>query len=102
MISVVFPAPARADERHLPARFGHEIDVFHERPITVLVTADVKIEALNNVSSQHVLDEGEGQSSVAQWREEHEAFWNSISSDRGGIRIDDDTKVVLEHFTVER
>lgn len=28
--------------------------------------------------------------------------FNSISSDRGGIRIDDDTKVVLEHFTVER
>lgn len=68
----------------------------------MLVTADVKIEVLNNVSSQHVLDEGEGQSSVAQWREEHEAFRNSISSDRGGIRIDDDTKVVLEHFTVER
>lgn len=73
-----------------------------EWPIAVLVTTDVQIEALNNVSFQHVLDEGEGQSSVAQWREEHEAFWNSISSDLGGIRIDDDTKVVLEHFTVER
>ncbi|ASW24306.1 hypothetical protein PG2105B_0986 [Bifidobacterium pseudolongum subsp. globosum] len=47
-------------------------------------------------------DEGEGQSSVAQWREEHEALGTSISSDLGGITIDDDTKVMLEHFTVER
>lgn len=73
-----------------------------ERPIAVLVTTNVQIEALKDVSFQHVLDEGEGQSSIAQWREEHEAFWDSISPDLGGITIDDDTKIVLEHFKVER
>ncbi|WP_353934185.1 ASCH domain-containing protein [uncultured Bifidobacterium sp.] len=47
-----------------------------ERPIAVPVTTYVRIEALDNVSFHHALDEGEGQSSVAPWHKGHEAFWN--------------------------
>lgn len=52
---------------------------------------------------QHAVDEGEGLTTVAEWREVHEGFWNGAEhtvSTGGTAVLDDDTWVVLERFRV--
>ncbi|RZQ63472.1 ASCH domain-containing protein [Amycolatopsis suaedae] len=46
---------------------------------------------LADVDLRHAVDEGEGYTTVAQWRSAHEQFWN-------GGDMDDDTMVVAERF----
>jgi len=74
------------------------------RPVAVIETTDVRIVRLEDVNLHHVLAEGEGHRSVAAWREAHESFWASQSMHEFlgemVLRIDDDTPVVLETFTL--
>ncbi|MEU8506524.1 ASCH domain-containing protein, partial [Streptomyces brevispora] len=74
------------------------------REIAVLEVTEVRILRLGDIDLQHVLDEGEGDTSVAQWRAGHERFWHSDEMREGlgdpEFTVDDDTLVVAERFRV--
>lgn len=72
-------------------------------PVCVIQNTAVRVVALRDVPRDHAIAEGEGFSTVAQWRAGHERFWNSPESraELGtDLVIDDDTEVVLERFVV--
>ncbi|WP_240501605.1 ASCH domain-containing protein, partial [Streptomyces neyagawaensis] len=48
-----------------------------ERPVAVIEVTGVRVIPLADVDLAHVVDEGEGHTSVAEWREDHERFWHS-------------------------
>jgi uncharacterized protein YhfF len=74
------------------------------RRVAVIELTDVRVIRLAEVDLQHVLDEGEGDESVAQWRAVHEEFWHSpeIRAELGdpGFTVDDDTLVLAQRFRV--
>jgi uncharacterized protein YhfF len=75
-----------------------------ERPLAVVELTDVEVLRLGDVGLRHALDEGEGYSTVAEWRTAHEAFWHSapmreILGDPG-FTVDDGTLVVAQRFRV--
>lgn len=76
-----------------------------EQPVAVLRYASVSVTRLGVVALQHVLNEGEGHKSLAEWRESHESFWTSENMrqalDDPDFAADDKTLVVLETFYVE-
>ncbi|MCY0904620.1 ASCH domain-containing protein [Arthrobacter sp. H14-L1] len=74
----------------------------HSRPAAVLEVTAVDVCALGHVDLQHAVDEGEGYTSLAQWRADHEAYWHSTQM-RAALEcpdftVDDQTQVVLERF----
>lgn len=76
----------------------------NEQGVAVLVTVDVTVTRLADVTDSHALAEGEGDTTPAQWRRTHEAYWNSAEyrsyfADPTFL-IDDDTLVVFERFRV--
>lgn len=74
------------------------------RRVAAIEVTDIRVVRLNDVDLQHVLDEGEGDTSVAQWRASHEEFWHSAESraELGDpeFMVNDDTLVVAERFRV--
>ncbi|MFD4030907.1 ASCH domain-containing protein [Streptomyces sp. NPDC058637] len=74
------------------------------REIAVVEVTEVRVLPLGSVDLRHALDEGEGHTSVAEWRAGHEAFWHSEEMrDALGdpsFTVDDDTMVVAERFRV--
>jgi uncharacterized protein YhfF len=73
-------------------------------PVTVIETVAVRVLRLGDVDLAHALGEGEGYTSVAQWRAGHESFWHSAQMrkalDDPQFTVDDDTLVVAEEFRV--
>jgi uncharacterized protein YhfF len=76
------------------------------RRVAVIETTGVRVVRLADVDLRHVLDEGEGDESVAQWRAGHEEFWHSpeARAEMGdpGFTVTDDTLVVAQRFRVVR
>ncbi|MFF2730445.1 ASCH domain-containing protein [Streptomyces sp. NPDC058008] len=74
------------------------------REVAVVELTDVRVLPLGAVTLRHALDEGEGHTSVAAWREAHEAFWHSeeMREALGDplFTVDDDTMIVAERFRV--
>ncbi|MFD8689622.1 ASCH domain-containing protein [Streptomyces sp. NPDC059651] len=74
------------------------------REVAVVEVTEVRILRLGDVDLRHVLDEGEGDTSVAGWRAGHERFWHSDEMrealDDPEFTVDDDTLVVAERFRV--
>lgn len=74
------------------------------QPVTVIETVAVRVLRLADVDLAHALGEGEGYTSVAQWRAGHEEFWHSEQFREAigdpDFRVDDDTKVVAVEFRV--
>jgi uncharacterized protein YhfF len=74
------------------------------REIAVVEVTEVRVLRLGDVGLQHVLDEGEGDTSVAQWRAGHERFWHGEEMrealDDPEFTVDDDTLIVAERFRV--
>ncbi|MET7365101.1 ASCH domain-containing protein [Streptomyces sp. NPDC005566] len=74
------------------------------REVAAVELTDVRVVALGSIGLQHALDEGEGYTSVAQWRAGHEAFWHSEEMREAlgdpAFTVDDDTKIVVERFRV--
>ncbi|MFD0275404.1 ASCH domain-containing protein [Kitasatospora sp. NPDC127111] len=72
------------------------------RPVAVTVTTDVRVVRLDEVDLRHALDEGEGYTSVAEWRAVHERFWHSAEMRAAlgdpDFTVDDGTPVILERF----
>ena len=74
------------------------------RRIVIIETTDVEQVRLSEVPWAHARDEGEGYSSLAEWRIAHERFWEGEEL-RAFLRdpnfvVDDDTLVLLERFRV--
>jgi uncharacterized protein YhfF len=74
------------------------------RPVAVIETTSVKVVRLGDVDVSHAIDEGEGYTSVAEWRAGHEAFWHCHDIrrelDDPTFTVNDNTPVVLERFRV--
>ena len=70
--------------------------------VAVIETTGVRVIRLADVDLAHVLGEGEGFASVAEWRAGHEQFWHSpeVREEMGdpGFTVDDDTLVVAQAF----
>ena len=77
------------------------VDSF-ERPVAVIEVTSVVVVRLGDVDLSHALDEGEGFTTLAQWRAAHEAFWHGDEVRQGlgdpDFEVDDETPVVLERF----
>lgn len=76
----------------------------HGRRVAAIETTEVRVVRLADVDLRHVLDEGEGDESVAQWRAGHEGFWHSaeVRAEMGdpSFTVNDDTLVVAQRFRV--
>lgn len=75
-------------------------------PVAVIETTAVRVMRLADVDLDHALGEGEGYTSVAEWRAGHEQFWHSaeIRQEVGDpmFTVDDDTLVVAQEFRLVR
>jgi uncharacterized protein YhfF len=73
-----------------------------DRRVAAIELTEVRVVRLADIDLQHVLDEGEGDESVAQWRAGHESFWHSaeVRAELGdpGFTVDDDTLVLAQRF----
>lgn len=73
-------------------------------PVALIEMADVRVVRLGDIDLPHVLGEGEGYASVAEWRSGHERFWHSrqYREYRGdpGFTVNDDTLAVAQRFRV--
>ena len=73
-----------------------------DRPVGVIEVTDVSVVPLAQVDLAHALDEGEGYTSVAEWRAGHERFWHSeemrAALEDPGFIVADTTPTVLERF----
>lgn len=70
--------------------------------VAVIETTAVEVIRLGDIGLAHALGEGEGYSSVAEWRAGHEGFWHSarMRSALGDpeFTVNDDTLVVAQAF----
>ena len=75
-----------------------------DRRVAAIELTEVRVVRLADIDMQHVLDEGEGDESVAQWRAGHESFWHSaeLRAELGDptFTVNDDTLVLAERFRV--
>ncbi len=75
-----------------------------ERPVVIIETTSVRVVPVSQVDLGHVVDEGEGLTTVAEWRAEHELGWHSPEqrAEFGDpeFTVNDETLVVLERFRV--
>ncbi|MFJ5548929.1 ASCH domain-containing protein [Streptomyces sp. NPDC093225] len=75
-----------------------------ELPVAVIEVTDVRVLRAGDVDDAHARDEGEGYTTVAEWRRVHEGFWHSpeVRAEIGDpdFTVDDDTLVVAERFRV--
>jgi len=71
-------------------------------PVAVIEITAVEVLPLGAVGLQHALDEGEGHTTVAEWRAAHERYWHgeAMRAYLGDpdFTVDDETLVVLERF----
>jgi len=72
------------------------------RPLAVIETTEVRVIRADEVDLQFALDEGEGFTSVADWRAAHERIWQSsemlAALDDPAFEVADDTLIVAERF----
>ncbi|MFJ8805072.1 ASCH domain-containing protein [Streptomyces sp. NPDC102490] len=75
-----------------------------ELPVAVIEVTEVRVVPLADVDLAHAVDEGEGYTSVAEWRAGHERFWHGeemrAALDDPEFTVDDTTPAVLERFRV--
>ena len=73
-----------------------------ERPVAVIEVTEVRVIRAADVDLQFAIDEGEGFTSVAEWRAAHERFWHSpemrAALGEPEVTVTDDTQVVAERF----
>jgi uncharacterized protein YhfF len=70
--------------------------------VAVIATTAVRVIRLGEVDLAHAVGEGEGYTSVAEWRAGHEQFWHSEEMRKAlgdpGFTVNDDTFVVAQAF----
>jgi uncharacterized protein YhfF len=68
-------------------------------PLSVVRTTQVDIVAFGDVDAAFAWDEGEGDRSLARWRDAHLQYFGSQAATQG-FKFDEHSKVVLERFEV--
>jgi len=77
-----------------------------DRPVAVVETVDCPVKRLADVDDEHAIGEGEGYANAAEFRVDHERFWNSYIDDlrqRLGdpsFALTDDTLIVCQRFRI--
>jgi uncharacterized protein YhfF len=70
--------------------------------VAVIELTAVRVVRLADVDLAHAVGEGEGYTSVAEWRAGHEEFWHSAQMRAAlgdpDFTVDDDTLLVAEEF----
>ncbi len=75
-----------------------------DRSVGIIETTEVWVTTVGEVDLPFAIDEGEGFTSVAEWRTAHEAFWLSYADEiRSWLKDPDwrptaDTQIVCERF----
>jgi uncharacterized protein YhfF len=93
------------DDESLPVVGERGVVIDSEgRPVCIIENTAVLIAPLSDVDEQHARDEGEGFTTVADWRRAHEQFWHSpevVAEMRDpDYRVTDATLAVLVRFRV--
>lgn len=93
------------EQEELPEVGGQEVVVDSAgRGVAIIELTEVRTARLAEVDLQHAVDEGEGHTSVAQWRAGHEEFWHSAEMRAAmgdpEFTVDGDTLLVLQRFKV--
>lgn len=65
--------------------------------VCIVEITKVSVEPFNQVSAQHAFKEGEGDKSLAYWRQVHEGFFRDCLGE-AGLTFTPESKVVLEEF----
>lgn len=100
----------RRDGNPLP-ELGERFVLIDERDeeVGVIETTEVRVTTIGAVDLAFAIDEGEGFTSVAEWREAHDRFWLSYAEETRAWLNDpdwrptDETPIVCERFRlVER
>src|SRR5215475_14520373 len=97
-------AGAKTTTTGLVADYEHEGDPLPWAGLrqAVIETTAVRVIRLADVDLAHALGEGEGFTSVAEWRAGHEQFWHSAEYRAAlgdpGFTVDDETLVVAQAF----
>ena len=65
--------------------------------VCIVEITKVSTQPFNQVSAQHAFKEGEGDKSLAYWRQVHEDFFTGCLNE-AGMTFTPDSKVVLEEF----
>ena len=68
-----------------------------ENAICIIETTKVEVIPFKEVSKDHAYKEGEGDKSLAYWRQVHEDFFTDCLGE-AGLAFTPDSKVVLEEF----
>jgi uncharacterized protein YhfF len=73
-------------------------------PVTLIEVVDVRVVKVGDIDLAHAVGEGEGYTSVAEWRSGHERFWHSreYREYRGdpAFTVNEDTLAVAEQFRI--
>lgn len=98
-------AEFEVEQEELPRVGEREVVVDSEgRGVAVIELTEVRMARLADVDLQHAVDEGEGFTTVAQWRAGHEEFWHSPemrdAMGDANFTVGDDTMLVLQRFQV--
>ncbi|MFC8453237.1 ASCH domain-containing protein [Kitasatospora sp. NPDC057223] len=76
------------------------------RRVAVIEVTDVRVVPLGAVDLAHAVDEGEGHTTVAEWRAGHEEYWHGAEMRAylgdPAFTVDDATEAVLERFRLVR
>ncbi|MDQ2851980.1 MAG: ASCH domain-containing protein [Actinomycetota bacterium] len=91
------------DQEDLPVTGLQEVVIDSaESPVAVIEMTEVRQARLAEVDLQHAIDEGEGFTTVDQWRTGHEEFWHSQDlrdeMNDPHFTVNDDTVLVLQRF----
>jgi len=92
----------------LPTAGQHQLVVDSDgQGVATIEVVQIDVIRLGDADLRLAIDEGEQFETVAQWREEHERFWNENSlpnlPEHLGYSLTDDSLVVVERFRlVER
>jgi uncharacterized protein YhfF len=92
------------DNEVIPGRGACALVDSEGRAVAIVEVVDVEVIRLGDADLELARDEGEGFRSVSQWRKAHERFWTEqirpTLRDPAALRLDDDTRLVVERFRV--
>ncbi|WP_434404532.1 ASCH domain-containing protein [Streptomyces sp. NBC_01353] len=77
-----------------------------ERPVAVVETTEVRVLPVGEIDLRFAIDEGEGYTTVAEWRASHDRFWHGAEMREflgdPEFTVTDATMAVAERFKVVR
>lgn len=103
---LVLSGPKRAtagwveDEDSTPSAGGHDVVLGgHGQPLCIIRTTEVRTVAFHDADPAFAWDEGEGDRTLARWRDAHQRYF-ARRSEALGVAFDDDSLVNLARFGV--